>query len=616
MSLAAAMNNAMSGLRMTQAGMEVVSTNVANAGSAGYNRRILSPIESVSGGRSSGVLTGNVQRMLDSLVQKQLRLETSGAGYTAVRADFAKALDQLFGQPGGVNALDTRINAFAESLQALQASPLSARGEVISAASTLATQLNRLSSSVQDLRRGAENAIASGVNRANELLSQLARVNQEVVGYPDGAASPALLDQRDRIINDLSGLMDVRVADAGDGSVTVFTTGGLQLFDGRNAVRLEFTQTPNMGPGSVYSTDPAVSTLGTIRAVDGSGGSIDLLAGRALRSGELAAYVEQRDKVLVQAQQQLDELAAGLARALSDQQRTGTAASAGPASGFEVDIAGLQPGNVITLDATLTPSGAARRFSFVRADGVASLPPTATADTGDQVFPIDMSGGMPGVVAQIQAALGPGYTVSAAGSTLRILDDGAGATTNVTGLRTAVTQTSLTAGTTEMPFFVDGAAASTPYTGSFNGTSQLTGFAQRIAVNPALAADPSRLVVYGPGIPAGDPARPTALLDKLSNTILTFSPATGVGGMAQFNGTVAAFARRTIETQGAAAEAAASLDAGQQVALSTVQGRYSEESGVNIDQEMAQLVQLQTAYSANARIITAAKEMMDMLLRI
>ncbi len=616
MGLAAAMNNAMSGLRMTQAGMEVVSTNVANAGSAGYSRRIISPVESVAGGRSAGVLTGNVQRVLDQVVQRQLRLETSGAGYTTVRADFAKALDQLFGQPGGVNALDTQVNAFRQSLQALQASPLSARSEVISAASSLAGQLNRLSDSVQDLRRGAENAIASGVDRANDLLSQLTRVNSEIVGYPDGEASPALLDQRDRIINDLSGLMDVRVSETADGSVSVFTTGGLQLFDGRKAAQLQFTPTPNINPNSAYSTDPAQSTLGTIRALDGSGGSVDMLASRALRSGELAAYVEQRDQVLVQAQRQLDELAAGLSRALSDQQRTGAAVTAGAATGFEVDIAGLQAGNVISLSTTLTPSGVAQRFSFVRADGVASLPGDATAATGDQVFPIDMSGGMAGVVTQIQTALGAGYTVSAAGTTLRIVDDGAGNTTNVTGLSAAVTQTNLAGGTTELPFFTDGAAASTPYTGSFNGGSQLTGFAQRIAVNQALVADPSRLVVYGAGVPSGDPTRPTALLDKLSNTILTFSPATGVGGMAQFNGTVSAFARRTIETQGAAAEAAISLNEGQQVALSTVQGRYAEESGVNIDQEMAQLVQLQTAYSANARIITAAKEMMDMLLRI
>jgi flagellar hook-associated protein 1 FlgK len=55
---------------------------------------------------------------------------------------------------------------------------------------------------------------------------------------------------------------------------------------------------------------------------------------------------------------------------------------------------------------------------------------------------------------------------------------------------------------------------------------------------------------------------------------------------------------------------------GQQVALATIETRFAESAAVNIDQEMAQLVQLQTAYGANARVMTAVRDMLDMLMRI
>jgi len=80
--------------------------------------------------------------------------------------------------------------------------------------------------------------------------------------------------------------------------------------------------------------------------------------------------------------------------------------------------------------------------------------------------------------------------------------------------------------------------------------------------------------------------------------------------------TVTDFSRRIVEMQGAATETAKRLDEGQKVALNSIQSRFSETAGVNIDQEMAQLVQLQTAYGANARIMSAVREMMDTLMRI
>lgn len=616
MSLSSAMNIALTGLRATQAGIGVVSTNVANAGTVGYVRRSINPVESASNGQSTGVRAGEATRMLDRILQKQLRLETAGAAYTDVKAQYYRVIDAMFGSPGGANALDTGVNALASALSQLQTNPSSdaLRGGVLQGAQALAARLNSMSDQVQGMRRDAEASIGDAVGRANDLLSQLTKVSASIASQ--GASAP-LLDQRDTIVSNLSQILDLRVAEQPNGSVSVFTTSGVQLFDGVAAGTLAFDARANIGPDSLLSADPAKRGVGTITLTRGTGGAIDLVAGGSIRSGEIAGYLEMRDDVLVEAQNQLDQLAAGLAKAFSTLDRPGTAALSGVQRGFSVDIAGIQNGDVVTLDTVAQPAGTPQRISFVAKTSAGALPNNATADASDRVVAIDFSGGAASAAAQIQAALGGGFTASGAGTAITILDDGAGGTTDVAGLSAAITQTQIQGGTNALPLFTDGKAG-LPYTGSFENGSQLTGFAQRINLNGALLTDPAGLVKSSAATPAGDAARATFLSTALTGTSRSFVAESAGGGFggSVFNGSVAGFSRRIVELQGANVEAAARLDEGQKVVLSNIEGRFAEVSGVNVDQEMSQLIQLQTAYTANARVITAAKEMMDLLLRM
>src|SRR5207237_9953517 len=100
-----------------------------------------------------------------------------------------------------------------------------------------------------------------------------------------------------------------------------------------------------------WSADPTKRFVGTLVLSDPNGGSIDLIASKSIRSGEIAAYLDMRDQTLVQAQSQLDEIAAGLARALSDRTIGGTAVTFGAQSGFDIDIDlnGALAGNSIHL---------------------------------------------------------------------------------------------------------------------------------------------------------------------------------------------------------------------------------------------------------------------------
>jgi flagellar hook-associated protein 1 len=625
MSLMSALSAAVSGLRTTQAGIDLVAQNIANADSVGYTRRRLAPVQSVAGDRTSGVRTGEIERVLDLVAQKQLRLESSGAAYTSLNARFAAEIDRLFGQPGGIGSLDSSVNGFTQALQGLLSNPssYSARSAVLDAGAALAGRIASVADGVQSLRTEAEHRIGSAVTRANELLSGIAEINGRIVSRGSTSANPALLDERDRLINELAQLMDVQTIQGQNGSVILMTLSGATLFDGSSAVTLSFDGRGTLGANALYSPVEGERGVGTVTATTVRGTAVDLVATNMIRSGEIAAALELRDRTLVQAQRQLDELAAGLSRALSDRAAPVAAAASGAQTGFQIDFAGWQPGNAITVD--YTQAGAARRIILVPTNGAAPdpIPAADTADPNATVVRVDMSGGFAAAAAAIQGELtarGINLNVSSpAPNAFRFLDDGAGNTTDVTSVSAGVTVTGLTSGAPQLPLFVDAGYGHTPFTGSFEGGSHLTGFAQRMAVNPALLDDRSRLVVFSaaPPTPQGDTARPQHLLDSLTKASRTFSAASGIGGVAApYASNVVEFAQRIVETQASNAEGMQRLDEGQKVALAAIESRFAELSGVNIDQEMAQLVALQTAYGANARVMTAVRDMLDMLMRI
>ena len=151
----------------------------------------------------------------------------------------------------------------------------------------------------------------------------------------------------------------------------------------------------------------------------------------------------------------------------------------------------------------------------------------------------------------------------------------------------------------------------------FRSGPQQLGFAERISVNPALLADPSKLVAYTAGIGAGDPTRPNYIYQQLTSAKTTFLPATGLGSTAvPFSSDVPTFLRQMLSMQGQAADNANSLSQGQQVVVNALQKRISDDSGVNVDQEMANLLALQNAYGANARVMSAVKDMLDTLMKM
>lgn len=618
MSLSQALSTSTAGLRTTQSALALIASNVANAETPGYVRKTLVQSTTAAGTNGVGVRVASINRELDIYLQRQLRTEAAGGSYANLRADFYKRLQSIYGTPGGNAALETTFNNFTNALQALTTSPdaAAARSAVISAGQILAQQLNAMSQDIQGLRADAELGLSDSVARANNAMTQIAAINRQLAlnTAPDAAAA-ALLDQRDGYIDELSQLMDIRVITTDHNQISVFTNSGIQLV-GTQAARLAFDAQGTMTPGSVWTPDTATRTVGTLTLVTPTGGQVDLLASGAIRSGEIAAYVEMRDDVLVGAQRQLDAFAAGMASALSNATVAGDAVTFGAQDGYDIDTADLRAGNSINLTYTDSATGKQHRVTIVRVDDPAALPLSndATADGSDEVIGVNFADGLATVAATLNARFNGRVTVSASGSTLRFLDDGAANNSTVDAVTATVTRTGFTGGT-ELPFFTDAAAA---YTGAFNSTgSQSVGLAGRLVVNAQLVADPSKLVTYQATTPAGDATRPNFILGKLVDSSMTFSADTGIGSVSSpFSGSLSAFLRQVISSQGEAAENATNLASGQEVVVNALKSRMSDASSVNIDVEMANLLHLQSAYGANARVLSVVKDMLEQLLRI
>lgn len=611
MGLFTSINTAFQGLDITQKQMGVVSQNVAGANSAGYvKRRLLTEDLAGPGG---GVVSKGVQRLLDVYVQKQLWQETGGAGYANIQANYVEQLNKLYGVPGSTTGLTGQFNTFKQKLQVLQASPASiaARSDVVSSAKILANKIGLVSDGIKNLRQATEDGLSDSVSVANTALSDLAIINKKIGA---GQIDPALLDQLDRAIRSLSEMMDISVTEQANGRVSISTKSGFSLLENEQVAKLSFDAKPAIGPGDLYSVDPLKRGVGTVTLTDPSGQVVDLIAANGIRGGEIAGLIELRDKTLVQAQAQIDDFAANLSSAFSDR----AVVSATVAGGQEIDLNGLQPGNKIKLT-YVDSGGVTRKVTIIRVDDTSKLPldNSATPEADDAVLGVSFSGGLTAAIAAIQTGLngiGPGLTASAVGAapatTLRLVPT---APASISSLSALITNTALTGPGAEIPLFVDSGANNAPYTGSLDVKSQKIGFASRMIINPALEADPAKLVVYQtPANPDADPTRPTALLDNLNNRTYVPSIESGIGtGLNAV--TVNSGLTQLIQTQALQASEKGSLKDGQKIVLTAIETKFSSVSGVTTDQELANLTQLQSAYAANARVLAAARDMLSTL---
>jgi len=618
MGLSQALSSALAGVNTTQQGLSVIAGNVANANTPGYVAETTDQVEVATAGNSgSSVDAAGINRELNTLLQSQLWTETSGDSYADTSAQLYQQLQQIYGVPGSATSFDAIFNNFTTSLQGLSSNPGSSaqQNAVIGAAQALTQNLNSMTGTIQQLRTQAEQGIANDVQSANTLMAQVAQINLQLQNSGAADSSTATLeDQRDEDITQLAQLMNVNVMKNAENQVSIFTGNGQQLVSGSQASQLTFDNAGTLSATSLWSANSGTDGVGTITLVSPGGTTTDLIADNAIQSGQIAAYMQMRDSTLPQAQNQLDEFANQMSQALSNQTVQGTPVGSGSSSGYSVDTGSMLPGN--SLELTYTDGANVQHTVTIEALGGGGSLPLQTSPRGsnDQTIGVDFSGGMSAAAAQLNAAFGASLTFSnPSGSVLQVVN--AGGTGNVVdSLSATATATSLAGGSAPLPLFTDGAQL---ITGEISASgSQTTGLAGRIGVNPALAGAPPGLVAYAANTSAGDPTRPNFILSQLTQTPLTFPPSTGIGtGQTPYNGTLTDYMAQIVSQQSQAANAATNLQQGQDTVLNALQQRFNDQSGVNIDTEMSNLIALQNAYGANARVMSTIEQMMAMLLQ-
>jgi flagellar hook-associated protein 1 FlgK len=617
MGLSSALATAMSGLRANQAALSITSGNIANAQTPGYVVQNANQIEVSSGGPGSTVQVTGVNRELDVFVQNQLRTETSGGGYADQTANILGQLQSVYGTPGSVGTLETAYNNFTSAIQALSTSSggQSTQVTALSAAQSLAQQLNSTTQGIQSLRTNVQQDIGTSVSQANTDMAQIASINTQLQGMsPTDPSAATLEDQRDNAINQLSQLVDVRVTTDGANQTSVFTNSGIQLVSNAQASKFTFTSPGTLNATSLYNANPAKSGVGSLSIQLPNGANMDVVSNNVISSGRIAADLTLRDQTLVQAQTQVDQLAATLSSSLSNQTTAGTAVTSGSQNGFTLNLANLQPGNTVNL--TVTNGTTQQQIQIVNVTDPSALPLQNASNANPKQIGINFSSST-SVAAQLNAALGSSnLQFSMTGSTLTVLNNGSTATT-INSASVTTTTSSLTSGSAQLPLFTD---AGSLYTGTITGAgSQMTGLAGRITVNSALLNNPSNLTVYSTSPPtaAGDTTRSDFIYSQLTSGTFTYSPKTGLGSNpSPLSGTIPSYLQQFLSLQSNAASSATQLQQGQDVVVSTLQQKFNSTASVSIDTEMSNLIALQNSYAANAHVMSVVQSMMNTLMQV
>lgn len=314
MSISGAMNAALSGLNAAARGAEVVSTNIANAQTPGFGRRELVTTVRALGATSQGVQVAGVQRNVDPVAVGDRRLAEAGSSGRDVTTAFLKRIETVVGTQDSEISLNRRIDALDRALIEATARPDSESrlASVAAAARNLTNHLASASTEVQSQRAIADDRIEDDVKLLNTSLQKVVELNSQILANSSsGRDATGLMDQRQKVIDNITQILPVREVARDGGKVALFTTGGAMLVDG-SAATFGFT------PVGVVTPDMTLQS-GALSGLTLNGQSIPTTAEAGLISGgTLAANFALRDVLAPEMQSKLDAVARDLIERFAD----------------------------------------------------------------------------------------------------------------------------------------------------------------------------------------------------------------------------------------------------------------------------------------------------------
>jgi flagellar hook-associated protein 1 FlgK len=256
MSLNIALQYAVSGLTATQAQLQVLSGNIANAQTPGYARESLPQISDSTTSGGAGVTTGDIQRATDRILQASVLQQTSTSSAATTLNSYSTQIQTLLGQVGAGNTLADSYNSFTSAMQTLATTPQDPMAQLgaVNAGQQLAQKLNNQSAGIQSLRQSADSQIAADVGTLNNTLDTIGQLNGQISQLQAlGQSTATLQDQRDQAISQVSQLIGITTYARPDGTVEVLTTQGKTLVDAANVRHFSFTQAGTVTAGTPLS---------------------------------------------------------------------------------------------------------------------------------------------------------------------------------------------------------------------------------------------------------------------------------------------------------------------------------------------------------------------------
>jgi flagellar hook-associated protein 1 FlgK len=317
-----------SGLYAAQAALTTTGHNITNTNVAGYSRQVVVQETSIAMGGSNGFLgTGTqiaqVKRYSDEFLNAQVRTaQAANSGLEAYQAQVSQ-IDNLLAD--ATTGLSPALQDFFSAVQNLTGDHAGApsRGALLTSADTLAARFQGMNGRLDELRQGVNTQITSSVALVNTYASQIAKLNDQIgkLAAGDNLNLPNdLLDKRDQLVMDLNKQVKATVMAGDNNSLTVSIGNGQPLVVGASSFQLTAMNSP---------TDQTRVTIGYV-----TGGKLSPLPESAITGGELGGVLEFRTKSLDLAQNSLGRIALGLAQTFNDQHHLGLDANGNPGGDF------------------------------------------------------------------------------------------------------------------------------------------------------------------------------------------------------------------------------------------------------------------------------------------
>lgn len=317
MALLSSISSSLSGMKVAQAQLEIVSNNIANVDTKGYTRKTAAQSANVVAGNTMGVKIGNKQRTVDEGLLKSFLTSNSLTSSLSTKHSYLDRLNNLMGTTENGNSVAANLSSLQSAFETFSTTVTSpaSRYSLLTNAKELTSKLNYLANNIQTLRGDADMEINDTVGRINSLLKSIDSMNNDIVQYTvmnrDGVMN--LKDQRDEALRELSGYIDITYYTRDTGAIVIQTPTGVLLLD-NEVHEMSHSALAQVGPDNSYDS-------GNIQGIYVDGKDVT----PKLTGGSIGGLLEIRDHDLPSLQSQLDELSYVLYKEINTAHNLGTA---------------------------------------------------------------------------------------------------------------------------------------------------------------------------------------------------------------------------------------------------------------------------------------------------